>query len=77
MRPLAHGRAATGADFAMLFCLPRLVPFYRRTGWEPLPTPVLIEQAGGTVASPLQVMVKRLADRPWPPGSVRVNGKAW
>ena len=74
---LAYGRAVTGADFGMLFCLPRLVPFYARNGWELLPHPVLILQPAGTVASPLQVMVNPLAGRDWPEGPVRVNGRPW
>ena len=74
---LGYGAAAMGAEFGMLFCLPRLVPFYRRTGWEKVPPPVLIEQAGGTVPSPLDVMVKPLAGRTWPPGEVRANGRPW
>ena len=54
-----------GAEFGMLFCLPRLVPFYGRTGWERL-APVWIQQPAGTVRSPLEVMVKPLSGRPWP-----------
>jgi GNAT superfamily N-acetyltransferase len=74
---LAYGRAMTGADFGMLFCLPRMVPFYARNHWERVPGPVLIEQPGGTVASPLEVMVKPLSDHAWPPGTVHINGRPW
>ena len=74
---LAYGNSVIGADFGMLFCLPRLVPFYARTGWARLDGPVLIEQRGEVVASPLEVMVKPLAGRPWPGGRVRVNGRPW
>ena len=74
---LAYGRAAAGAEFGMLFCLHRLVPFYARTGWERIAAPVTIDQPAGPVASPLEAMVKPLAARAWPPGAVRVNGRPW
>lgn len=66
-----------GADFGFLFCLPRLVPFYERLGWQRLPGPVLIEQAGGTLESPVEVMVLPLRDRPWPPGRVETQSLPW
>ena len=74
---MRHGRDVLRADFGMLFCLPRLSPFYARRGWEPVTQPVWIEQAAGTVPSPLVVMVRRLGDAPWPPGPVTVGGKPW
>jgi len=74
---LAHGATVMGAEFGMLFCLPRLVPFYGRTGWERLAAPVWIQQPAGTVRSPLEVMVKPLSGRPWPGGEVRLNGRPW
>ena len=74
---LAHGAAVMGAEFGLLFCLPRLLPFYARTGWQRLQEPVWIEQEGTTVRSPLELMAKRLSRRPWPAGEVRVNGLPW
>ena len=74
---LAYGAAATGAEFGMLFCLPRLLAFYARSGWQRLPEPVWIEQPAGTIASPLEVMVKPLTGRQWLAGEVRVNGRPW
>jgi len=74
---LAYGRAVTGADFGMLFCLARLLPFYSRSGWDRVPGPVLIEQPAGPIASPLEVMVKPLSRHAWLAGPVRVNGKPW
>lgn len=65
------------ADFGFLFCLPRLVPFYERLGWHTLPRPILIEQAGGALESPVEVMVLPLRDRPWPPGRVETQSLPW
>jgi GNAT superfamily N-acetyltransferase len=74
---IQHARDSMKAPFGMLFCLPRLVPFYERMGWARLDEPVLIEQSAGTVRSPLEVMVKLLGDRAWPPGPVSANGRPW
>ena len=74
---LAHATTVMAAEFGMLFCLPRLVPFYGRTGWERLAAAVWFEQPAGTVRSPLEVMVKPLSGRRWPEGEVRVNGRPW
>ena len=74
---LTHGIESLGADFGMLFCLPKLVPFYARTGWQRLAASVLIEQSKGKVPSPLEVMIKPPAGRRWPSGNVDVNGRPW
>ncbi|HKV08595.1 MAG TPA: GNAT family N-acetyltransferase [Thermoanaerobaculia bacterium] len=73
----AFMRDELGADFGFLFCLPRLVPFYERLGWRILPRPIRIEQAGGTLESPVEVMVLPLRDRPWPPGKVETQSLPW
>ena len=70
---MRYGRDVLNAEFGMLFCLPRLA----RRGWEPVTQPVWIEQATGTVPSPLVVMVRRLGDAAWPTGPVTVGGKPW
>src|SRR5688572_22692139 len=57
------GRAAElmrddlGASFGLLFCLPRLVPFYESQGWTVVEPGVLIDQPGGKVPSPIPVMI--------------------
>jgi predicted N-acetyltransferase YhbS len=66
-----------GAQFGFLFCFPRLVPFYEKIGWRRLEPPVLIEQAGGEIAAPTEVMVLRLGSRDWPPGAVRTRSLPW
>ena len=74
---MRYARDVLRADFGMLFCLPRLAPFYARQGWEPVTDPVWIEQPAGTTPSPLVVMVRQLGDQPWPPGAVTLGGKPW
>ncbi|HEX8684892.1 MAG TPA: GNAT family N-acetyltransferase, partial [Pyrinomonadaceae bacterium] len=46
-----------GAEFGMLFCLPRLAPFYARQGWQMVEGEVVIEQPAGPVVWPYHVMV--------------------
>lgn len=41
----------------VLFCLPRLVPFYERLGWRVLEQPVEVEQSSGRILAPIPVMV--------------------
>lgn len=74
---LTYARREGSADFAMLFCRAPLMPFYARMGFLPLPPPVLIEQQGTRLPSPLEVMVRPLTDRQWSPGPVDVNGRPW
>jgi hypothetical protein len=66
-----------GADFGMLFCLPRLEPFYARQGWQALEDEVEIEQPDGKVVWPYRVMVKPCGERVWPAGRVEVEGLPW
>ncbi len=40
-------------QFGLLFCLPRLIPFYERLGWQVLSDPVLIQQPATTMVSAL------------------------
>ncbi|MFF5372055.1 GNAT family N-acetyltransferase [Streptomyces sp. NPDC013187] len=70
---LDHARTQ-GPRHALLFCRPPLVPLYRRLGWHPLDTDVLVEQPGsGVVTMPLHTMVTPLRDDAhWPPGRVRL-----
>jgi GNAT superfamily N-acetyltransferase len=43
-------------ETGLLFCLPRMVAFYGELGFRSLPQPVLIEQPGGRIPSPVPVM---------------------
>lgn len=65
------------ADFGFLFCLPRLVPFYERLGWQTISGPVLVQQSGGNVESPVESMVLPLRGGSWPPGRVELQSLPW
>lgn len=66
-----------GAEFGMLFCLPRLEAFYARQGWLALEDEVEIEQPAGRVVWPYRVMVRPCGERVWPAGRVEVGGLPW
>ena len=72
--PWAVGAVAT---VLVLFCLPRLVPFYARQNWQLLTDPVEFEQPSGKVVSPFHSMVLPFDDRVWPGGAVKVGGLPW
>lgn len=61
----------------LLFCLPRMVPFYESQGWQLLAATVVIEQPDGQIPSPLEVMVLPLGRSDWPAGEVRLNSFPW
>lgn len=69
--------AELGVDAGMLFCLPRLAPFYARQGWREVEEEVEIEQPQGRTLWPYHVMVLPCAGRAWPPGRVEVGGLPW
>ena len=66
-----------GAGFGFLFCLPPLVPFYEKMGWQELRSSVLIDQSGGEIESPVCAMVLPLHGEPWPEGRVRMQSLPW
>ena len=67
-----------GAEFGMLFCLPRLAPFYAGQGWRLVEEEVEIEQPAGPVVWPYHIMVLPCGgDRAWPAGRVEVGGLPW
>jgi predicted N-acetyltransferase YhbS len=69
--------AELGVEFGMLFCLPRLVPFYARQGWQLIEEEVEFEQPAGKVVSPFRVMILPCGERAWPAGKVEVAGFPW
>ena len=69
--------ADMGVEFGMLFCLPRLAPFYERQGWRLVEEEVEIEQPDGNVVWPYHVMVLPCGAREWPAGRVEVGGLPW
>jgi len=64
-------------EFGMLFCLPRLVPFYARQNWLLLEDVVEFDQPAGPAVSPFHSMVLPFADRKWPAGKVELGGLPW
>lgn len=64
-------------DAGLLFCLPRMFPFYESQGWQVVEQTVLIDQPSVRIASPLEVMVLPLDGRPWPDGEVELNSFPW
>jgi hypothetical protein len=66
-----------GVEFGMLFCLPRLAPFYARQGWQLIDDEVEFEQPAGKVVSPFRVLVRPCGARAWPAGKVEVAGFPW
>jgi len=65
-----------GVDRSMLFCLPRLMPFYEEFGFREVVAPVRADQPGGRVEMPLRAMWKPLHGDPrWPDGPVELTGE--
>ncbi|HEX8558990.1 MAG TPA: GNAT family N-acetyltransferase [Pyrinomonadaceae bacterium] len=69
--------AELGVEFGMLFCLPRLAPFYERQGWRLVADEVEIEQPDGPLVWPYHVMVRPCGQRDWPAGRIEVGGLPW
>ena len=44
------------ADFALLFCIDRMLPYYQRLGWRKVSCDVLIDQPSGRLPCPFHVM---------------------
>jgi len=64
-------------EFGMLFCLPRLVPFYARQGWQLLEETVEFQQPSGPIVSPFRSMALPCNSREWPAGKIDVGGLPW
>ncbi len=69
--------AEPDVEFGMLFCMPRLAPFYERQGWRLVEDEVVIEQPSGDVVWPYHVMVLPCGGREWPGGRIEVGGLPW
>jgi predicted N-acetyltransferase YhbS len=69
--------AEMGVEFGMLFCLPRLAPFYERQGWRLVEEEVEIDQPDGPVVWPFRVMILPCGEREWPAGRIEVGGLPW
>jgi len=64
-------------DFAMLFCDPKLIPYYAKSGFRQVNNPIYILQSGRRVLFEDHQMVLPLSGKPWPEGDVELNGPPW
>lgn len=64
-------------DAGLLFCLPRMLPYYERRGWGALEHPVLIDQPSGRIPAPLPVMVYPADRRAWFGGDLELGSAPW
>jgi GNAT superfamily N-acetyltransferase len=64
-------------DFAMLFCDPKLIPYYGKNGFYQVHNPIYILQSGRRVLFEDHQMVLPLSGKSWPEGDVDVNGPPW
>lgn len=74
---MTFAKSEWAVDAGLLFCRPQMVPYYEATGWEIVESPVLIEQPGGTIPSPLPVMVLPFDGTDWPAGLVELQSLPW
>jgi GNAT superfamily N-acetyltransferase len=70
-------RRLGGYDFAMLYCDPKLIPFYAKSGYRQVLNRIYILQHGQRVLFEDHQMVLPLSGKPWPDGDVDVNGPPW
>jgi aminoglycoside 2'-N-acetyltransferase I len=64
--------------FALLFCLPQLVDFYKRLDWNPFQGKLFVEQPQGKIEfSANGAMVLNCAERAPLNGSLDLNGLPW
>ncbi len=64
-------------EAGLLFCLPRMVPYYEALGWKVVEGTVLVEQPTRRIASPLRVMTLSFGGRAWPDGEVELRSLPW
>lgn len=64
-------------EAGLLFCLPRLIPYYEALGWQSVEAPVFIEQPGGTIKSPMGIMVLPFDENAWRAGKVELKSFPW
>ena len=65
-------------DYALLFCRPHLLPFYRRLGWKPFEGKVFVEQPEGKIEfSANGAMVLDVKEEAPLNGVLDLNGLPW
>lgn len=71
------GFTTLGADVAMLWCAPHLVPFYVRRGWQLMQASVMVAQPHGTLVWPELAMVLPRPGMPWTDAPLVIDGYPW
>ena len=66
-----------GAEFGLLMCDPKMVPFYARLGWVEVDAPLLYDHPGGKRIFDDVVMVLSCTVRTWPDGMIDLCGYPW
>lgn len=64
-------------EAGLLFCRPELLTYYNALGWHEFEGPVLIEQPGGKIISPMRVMTLPLIEGVWTSGSIELLSMPW
>ena len=64
-------------DFGMLFCDPKMIPYYSNCGYTQIHNPLFIMQRGQRVAFDDNEMVLSISGKPWPEGVVDIPGSPW
>jgi GNAT superfamily N-acetyltransferase len=74
---MRHAESEWKVDAGLLFCRLAMVAYYEALGWQIVENPVMIQQPGGNIPSPLQVMVLPFGDMSWPSGVVELQSLPW
>lgn len=64
-------------EAGLLFCLPRMIAYYKGLGWRAVDEKVLIEQGENRIESPMGIMVLPFGGRDWPRGTVDLQSLPW
>jgi aminoglycoside 2'-N-acetyltransferase I len=66
-----------GAEFGLLTCIEKMVPFYTRLGWNQVAASMLVEQPAGKISFPHPVMILPVWKETWPEGEIDLCGLPW
>jgi GNAT superfamily N-acetyltransferase len=64
-------------DFALLFCIDRMKPYYERLAWRKLECEVLIDQPTGEILSPFHVMTMSFTPEFETINSIDLDSASW
>ena len=74
---MRHAESEWKVEAGLLFCRSTMVHYYEALGWQLVKAPVMIEQPGGNIPSPLHVMVLPFGQMTWPSGVVELQSLPW